>query len=49
VNIALGLVHHAYFMEKGQMRFDGPADELLDRGDLLRSVFLEGATKGMGK
>ena len=47
VNIALSLVDHAYFMEKGQIRFDGPADELLERGDLLRSVFLEGATKGL--
>ena len=45
VNIALSLVNHAYFMEKGEMRFDGPADELLTRGDLLRAVFLEGASK----
>ena len=46
VNIALSLVDHAYFMEKGQIRFDGRADELLERGDLLRAVFLEGASKG---
>jgi ABC-type branched-subunit amino acid transport system ATPase component len=46
VNIALSLVNHAYFMEKGQMRFDGPARDLLGRDDLLRAVFLEGATKG---
>ena len=43
VNIALNLVEHAYFMEKGEMRFDGPARELLERDDLLRAVFLEGA------
>jgi ABC-type branched-subunit amino acid transport system ATPase component/sugar phosphate permease len=43
VNIALNLVDHAYFMEKGEMRFDGPARELLERDDLLRAVFLEGA------
>ena len=43
VNIALSLVDHAYFMEKGEMRFDGPAQELLERDDLLRAVFLEGA------
>jgi ABC-type branched-subunit amino acid transport system ATPase component len=43
VNIALSLVEHAYFMEKGQIRFDGPAQELLRRPDLLRAVFLEGA------
>ena len=46
VNIALSLVDHAYFMEKGTMRFDGPAQDLLDRHDLLRAVFLEGAAKG---
>jgi ABC-type branched-subunit amino acid transport system ATPase component len=49
VNIALALVDHAYFMEKGEMRFDGPAAELLERPDLLRSVFLEGASKGLEK
>jgi ABC-type branched-subunit amino acid transport system ATPase component/sugar phosphate permease len=43
VNIALNLVDHAYFMEKGEMRFDGRADELLARDDLLRAVFLHGA------
>ncbi|HVU61283.1 MAG TPA: MFS transporter [Mycobacteriales bacterium] len=45
VNIALSLVDHAYFMEKGEMRFDGKAGELLARDDLLRAVFLEGASK----
>jgi len=45
VNIALSLVEHAYFMEKGEMRFDGPAQQLLERDDLLRAVFLEGASK----
>jgi ABC-type branched-subunit amino acid transport system ATPase component/sugar phosphate permease len=43
VNIALSLVEHAYFMEKGEMRFDGVAADLLARDDLLRAVFLEGA------
>ena len=43
VNIALNLVEHAYFMEKGEMRFDGRARDLLERDDLLRAVFLEGA------
>jgi ABC-type branched-subunit amino acid transport system ATPase component len=47
VNIALSLVEHAYFMERGQVRFDGPAAELLDQRDLLRSVFLEGAAAGL--
>jgi ABC-type branched-subunit amino acid transport system ATPase component/MFS family permease len=43
VNIALTLVEHAYFMEKGEIRFDGKASDLLRRPTLLRSVFLEGA------
>ena len=43
VNIALGLADHAYFMEKGEIRFDGASTELLARDDLLRAVFLEGA------
>jgi ABC-type branched-subunit amino acid transport system ATPase component/MFS family permease len=46
VNIALSLVDHAYFMEKGEIRFDGRAADLLERRDLLRSVFLEGASAG---
>jgi len=43
VNVALSIVDHAYFMEKGEMRFDGKAADLLARPDLLRSVFLRGA------
>lgn len=46
VNVALSVTRHAYFMEKGEVRFDGASEELLERGDLLRAVFLEGATKG---
>jgi ABC-type branched-subunit amino acid transport system ATPase component len=44
-NVALSLVDRAYFMEKGAIRFDGRARDLLDRHDLLRAVFLEGAAK----
>jgi ABC-type branched-subunit amino acid transport system ATPase component len=47
VTTALSLVHRAYFMEKGEVRFDGPAADLIDRHDLLRAVFLEGAAKGV--
>ena len=43
VNVALTLAETAYFMEKGEIRFHGPTRELLDRPDVLRSVFLEGA------
>lgn len=43
VNVALTLAERAVFMEKGRVRFEGPTRELLDRPDILRSVFLEGA------
>ncbi len=46
VNVALTLAHRAYFMEKGEVRFSGPTAELLDRPDILRSVFLEGVGSG---
>jgi branched-chain amino acid transport system ATP-binding protein len=48
VNIALTVATTAYFMEKGEIRFHGPTAELLDRPDVLRSVFLEGAHTGSG-
>jgi ABC-type branched-subunit amino acid transport system ATPase component len=43
VNVALSLAHRALFMEKGEVRFEGPSSELLERGDLVRAVFLGGA------
>ena len=43
VNLALTIAQTAYFMEKGEIRFHGPTAELLERPDVLRSVFLEGA------
>lgn len=43
VNIALNLAEHAYFMERGAVQFDGKSKDLLQRDDLLRAVFLEGA------
>jgi ABC-type branched-subunit amino acid transport system ATPase component len=43
VNVALTLAQRAVFMEKGEVRFEGPAAELLDRPDILRSVFIAGA------
>jgi len=42
-NLALGITDHAYFIEKGVIRFDGSSRELLERDDLLRSVFLAAA------
>jgi ABC-type branched-subunit amino acid transport system ATPase component len=32
-------------MEKGEVRFEGPTADLLDRPDILRSVFIAGASK----
>jgi ABC-type branched-subunit amino acid transport system ATPase component/sugar phosphate permease len=42
LNVALSISDRAVFMEKGQVRFQGPADELLERDDLVRAVFLGG-------
>jgi branched-chain amino acid transport system ATP-binding protein len=43
VNVALRLAKRAVFMEKGEIRFSGPTNELLGRTDILRAVFLKGA------
>ena len=43
INVALTVADRAYFMEKGEVRFEGPTEELLERNDIVRSVFLEGA------
>ncbi len=51
VNVALSLAERAVFMEKGEIRFEGSTTELLDRPDVLRSVFIAGASgvSGSGK
>ena len=41
--LALQVADRAVFLEKGETRFSGPAQEILERGDLVRSVFLSGA------
>jgi ABC-type branched-subunit amino acid transport system ATPase component/ABC-type branched-subunit amino acid transport system permease subunit len=43
VNVALELSERAVFLEKGEVRFSGPTSQLLDRPDILRSVFIAGA------
>jgi ABC-type branched-subunit amino acid transport system ATPase component len=43
VNVALNLAERAVFMEKGEFRFTGPTRELLERPDILRSVFIAGS------
>jgi ABC-type branched-subunit amino acid transport system ATPase component/predicted MFS family arabinose efflux permease len=40
LNVAVALADRAVFLEKGHVRFIGPARELLERGDLARAVFL---------
>jgi branched-chain amino acid transport system ATP-binding protein len=45
--LALQVADRAVFLEKGETRFSGPAREILERGDLVRSVFLSGARDHM--
>lgn len=40
LNIALALADRAVFIEKGHVRFEGPAAQLAERDDLVRAVFL---------
>jgi branched-chain amino acid transport system ATP-binding protein len=40
--LALSVCDRAYFLERGRVRYQGPAEDLRGRDDLLRSVFLEG-------
>jgi ABC-type branched-subunit amino acid transport system ATPase component/sugar phosphate permease len=42
LNVALSISDRAVFMEKGRVRFEGSAAELLERDDLARAVFLGG-------
>lgn len=42
LNVALALADRAVFMEKGEVRFQGAAQELAERDDLARAVFLGG-------
>jgi ABC-type branched-subunit amino acid transport system ATPase component/ABC-type branched-subunit amino acid transport system permease subunit len=44
VNVAVAIADTAVFMERGQVRFAGPSQGLLERPDLLRSVFLGAAS-----
>jgi len=40
LNVALSVADRAIFLEKGQIRFEGSAEDLLKRDDLARAVFL---------
>ena len=46
VNVACTVAERAVFMEKGEVRFDGPTADLLERPDVLRAVFLQGTGGG---
>jgi ABC-type branched-subunit amino acid transport system ATPase component len=48
VNRAMSLAPRAVFLERGEVRFDGPTADLLARTDLLRPVFLGAAVDGLG-
>jgi ABC-type branched-subunit amino acid transport system ATPase component/MFS family permease len=48
VNRAMSLAERAFFLERGEVRFDGLTTDLLQRGDLLRPVFLGAAVTGLG-
>ena len=48
VNRAMSLAERAFFLERGEVRFDGPTADLLERDDLLRPVFLGAAVDGTG-
>jgi ABC-type branched-subunit amino acid transport system ATPase component len=48
LNRALSLADRCFFMERGEIRFDGPTAELMARDDLLRPVFLGTASAGLG-
>jgi ABC-type branched-subunit amino acid transport system ATPase component/predicted MFS family arabinose efflux permease len=39
LNVALEIADRAVFLEKGEVKFTGPARELLERDDLARAVF----------
>ena len=40
LNMAAKIARRAYYMEKGEIRFEGALSDLISRGDLVRAVFL---------
>jgi ABC-type branched-subunit amino acid transport system ATPase component len=47
VNVALSIADQASVIEKGEIVRSGPAAELRDDPDLMRTVYLEGVTKAL--
>src|SRR5437763_1648392 len=46
LNVAVTVADRAVFLDRGEVRFDGTATELLSRPDLVRAVFMGAATTG---
>jgi branched-chain amino acid transport system ATP-binding protein len=44
LNVALTLASRAYFLEKGEVRFAGATADLMKQDDIVRAVFLAGAS-----
>jgi len=42
LNMAAAIAERSYFMEKGEIRFEGKIADLMERGDLARAVFFGG-------
>jgi ABC-type branched-subunit amino acid transport system ATPase component/predicted MFS family arabinose efflux permease len=40
LNVAMAIAERTVFIEKGQVRYEGPTAELVERSDLARAVFL---------
>jgi ABC-type branched-subunit amino acid transport system ATPase component len=49
LSVACQICERAVFMEKGEVRFEGRAAELLERDDIARAVFLGGHRNGSGE
>ena len=47
VNIALSVADNAYVMEKGEIGYSGPAEQLRTRPDLLQAAYLEGLAQAL--
>ena len=46
LNIASEICERAVFLEKGEVRFEGPTRDLLARDDIARAVFLGANSAG---
>ena len=46
VNVALELADRAVFLEKGAVQFVGPTSDLLRRPDIVRAIYVRGASGG---